>query len=94
MGHLRDYQRYLGKVTFYLILNSINRLPSYLQPFSDDLPHADIHELMAGDLLHQVIKGCFKEHLVDWVFAYIILEHGETVGHGIWGQIDRRYVLL
>ncbi|THG94259.1 hypothetical protein EW026_g7178 [Hermanssonia centrifuga] len=59
-------------------------------PFSDDLPHADIHELMAGDLLHQVIKGCFKEHLVDWVFAYIILEHGETVGHGIWGQIDRR----
>ncbi|PSR92366.1 hypothetical protein PHLCEN_2v4724 [Hermanssonia centrifuga] len=63
---------------------------SAITPFSDDFPRADIHELIAGDLLHQVIKGCFKDHLVDWVFAYILLEHGETKGHEIWGQIDRR----
>jgi hypothetical protein len=30
------------------------------QPFTNDFPHADIHELLSPDLLHQVIKGVFQ----------------------------------
>ncbi|KAJ3519266.1 hypothetical protein NM688_g9324 [Phlebia brevispora] len=61
-----------------------------LIPFTNDFPYADIHELMSGDLLHQIIKGCFKDHLVDWVGEYLILEHGEARASGIMDQIDRR----
>ncbi|KAG1906586.1 uncharacterized protein F5891DRAFT_1125454 [Suillus fuscotomentosus] len=38
-----------------------------LVPFTDDFPHANIHQLLASDILHQVIEGAFKDHLVAWV---------------------------
>ncbi|KAL0955357.1 hypothetical protein HGRIS_001606 [Hohenbuehelia grisea] len=38
---------------------------SELKPFTDGFPRADIHELISSDLLHQTIKGTFKDHLVD-----------------------------
>ncbi|KAH7905400.1 hypothetical protein BJ138DRAFT_1138291 [Hygrophoropsis aurantiaca] len=38
-----------------------------VRPFTEGFPHADIHELLAPDLLHQIIKGTFKDHLVTWV---------------------------
>ncbi|KAG2110059.1 hypothetical protein BD769DRAFT_1674733 [Suillus cothurnatus] len=37
-----------------------------LVPFTNDFPCTDIHELLAPDLLHQIIKGSFKDHLVEW----------------------------
>lgn len=64
-----------------------------LQPFTNDFPRADIHQLLSGDLLHQVIKGTFKDHLVTWVGEYLILEHGSAKGKEILDEIDRRYVL-
>ena len=47
---------------------------------------------MAPDLLHQVIKGTFKDHLVEWVMDYLWLEHGETRALEIIADIDRRCV--
>ncbi|KAN0133618.1 hypothetical protein V8E53_008565 [Lactarius tabidus] len=34
-------------------------------PFSHHFPRGDIYELLAPDLLHQLIKGTFKDHLVE-----------------------------
>ncbi|KAF8159988.1 hypothetical protein B0H34DRAFT_843889 [Crassisporium funariophilum] len=40
-------------------------------PFTHHFPCANIHELLSPDLLHQVIKGTFKDHLVLWVGEYL-----------------------
>jgi hypothetical protein len=60
------------------------------QPFTHDFPRADIHELLSPDLLHQVIKGTFKDHVVTWVNEYLVLEHGEARTLAIVQDIDRR----
>ncbi|KAH9915818.1 uncharacterized protein B0H18DRAFT_1107822 [Fomitopsis serialis] len=59
-------------------------------PFTNDFPRADIHELLSGDLLHQVIKGAFKDHLVTWVGEYLTLQHGEARAKELLDEIDRR----
>ncbi|KAG9217554.1 hypothetical protein CCMSSC00406_0008481 [Pleurotus cornucopiae] len=59
-------------------------------PFTNDFPRADIHELLSPDLLHQVIKGTFKDHLVQWVGDYLIMEHGKAKGESIMDEIDHR----
>ncbi|KAF8431063.1 hypothetical protein L210DRAFT_3614552 [Boletus edulis BED1] len=62
-----------------------------LVPFTNDFPRADIHELIAPDLLHQLIKGCFKDHLVDWVEKFITQTSGSTrQAERIMDDIDRR----
>ncbi|KAJ6490015.1 hypothetical protein C8R45DRAFT_1138948, partial [Mycena sanguinolenta] len=59
-------------------------------PFTHGFPRADIHELISPDLLHQVIKGTFKDHLVTWVNEYLHLQHGEKRALEIIQDIDRR----
>ncbi|KAJ7093512.1 hypothetical protein C8R44DRAFT_989924 [Mycena epipterygia] len=59
-------------------------------PFTNDFPRADIHELLSSDLLHQVIKGTFKDHIVSWVNEYLHSEHGEKRAFEIIQDIDRR----
>ncbi|KAL0566427.1 hypothetical protein V5O48_015586 [Marasmius crinis-equi] len=44
-------------------------------PFTHYFPRADIHEMLTPDLLHQVVKGCFKDMLVEWVWKYIELKY-------------------
>lgn len=62
------------------------------QPFTDHFPRADIHRMLTCDLLHQVIKGCFKDHLVEWVGDYLELTEGKTRAKEIMDDIDRRCV--
>jgi hypothetical protein len=59
--------------------------------FTHSFPCANIHELLSPDLLHQVIKGTFKDHLVTWVQEYIELVHPRSQAEGIIHDIDRRY---
>ena len=65
------------------------------KPFTKLFPRADIHELLTPDLLHQVIKGAFKDHLVDWVEDYVRnVQHegSRRVAEEVLADIDRRYV--
>ncbi|EPQ59998.1 hypothetical protein GLOTRDRAFT_101899 [Gloeophyllum trabeum ATCC 11539] len=59
-------------------------------PFTNDFPRADIHELLAPDILHQIIKGSFKDHLVTWVETYLVKAHGQAKANTILADIDRR----
>ncbi|KAI0669170.1 hypothetical protein C8Q78DRAFT_978303 [Trametes maxima] len=61
-----------------------------LTPFTAYFPRADIHELLSPDLLHQVIKGTFKDHLVTWVEDYLVAKHGRAGAAVIMADIDRR----
>jgi hypothetical protein len=63
------------------------------QPFTHSFPHANIHELLAPDLLHQLIKGVFKDHLVEWVLGYLHRTHGTKCALEIIEDIDHWYDL-
>ncbi|KAI9462220.1 hypothetical protein HD554DRAFT_2041202 [Boletus coccyginus] len=55
-------------------------------------PRADIHELIAPDLLHQLIKGTFKDHLVTWVQEYLEQNYPKQRALEIIAEIDHRLV--
>ena len=55
----------------------------------DYFPCANIHELLAPDLLHQLVKGTFKDHLVTWTQEYITVKHSKRDTKGILDDIDR-----
>ncbi|KAI0739088.1 hypothetical protein C8Q80DRAFT_1222300 [Daedaleopsis nitida] len=60
-------------------------------PFTYDFPRADIHTMLAPDLLHQLIKGTFKDHLVTWVQEYIVIHAAsKREAKHILDDIDRR----
>ena len=60
-----------------------------LKPFRANFPRADIHELISADLLHQLIKGTFKDHLVKWIEAYIKKKYTKGLTQKILADIDR-----
>ena len=71
-------------------INSDNTNLILNQPFTTSFEGADIHELLTPDLLHQIIKGTFKDHLVTWVEQYLKAKHGEAQANEILADIDRR----
>ncbi|KAJ3564083.1 hypothetical protein NP233_g8525 [Leucocoprinus birnbaumii] len=69
-----EYTTYLGDFMAWNPLRLWNGwgIITDTMPFTAEFPRADIHKLLAPDLLHQVIKGTFKDHLIDWIAKYIV----------------------
>ncbi|KAG1791175.1 uncharacterized protein HD556DRAFT_1433032 [Suillus plorans] len=63
-------------------------------PFTASFPRANIHELLAPDPLHHVIKGAFKDHLVEWVGSYLEITYGKKCSKKILAEIDRRIAIV
>ena len=92
MGTLYDNYGIIGDiiVSIWYIVWCLSNCTFY-QPFTNEFPRADVHELIAPDLLHQIIKGTFKDHLVTWVEELLLHIHrnNKTKVNQILDDIDR-----
>ncbi|PBK82674.1 hypothetical protein ARMGADRAFT_1140721 [Armillaria gallica] len=62
-----------------------------IMPYTSGFSRANLHELLSPDLLHQIIKGTFKDHLVTWVEEYIKTSNTPQEVARILADIDCRY---
>ena len=63
-------------------------------PFTCDLTCADVHKPISSNLLHQAIKGMFKDHLVEWVGQYLQIIYEKAEAEQVMHEIDQRYISL
>jgi len=93
MGQLWNDWGYCGRHDDISMLKDVKMMFfPFLQPFTENLPHAEIYELLSPDLLHQLIKGTFKDHLFTWIEEYLYLIHPKRRAKEILTLIDRRSV--
>jgi Plavaka transposase len=59
------------------------------QPFTMVFPRANIHKLLASDLLYPVIKGAFKDYIVTWVKKYILQIYPKAQAEHILADINQ-----
>ncbi|CCO35137.1 hypothetical protein BN14_09252 [Rhizoctonia solani AG-1 IB] len=63
-------------------------LKPYGKPFWAELPHTNIFTCLTPDILHQLHKGVFREHLMNWCIKLVIKSHGSAA------PIDDRFKLM
>ncbi|KAG2088366.1 uncharacterized protein F5147DRAFT_748442 [Suillus discolor] len=91
-GHLRthEFTELLRDTYAWKVLWDNWGIVNDIMPFTASFPRANIHELLSPDLLHQVIKGSFKDHLVTWVEKYLAKTFGTSKAAATMAEIDRR----
>jgi hypothetical protein len=88
-GEARDHRRMVDDLHARVFLRTTTteftqaRLNPVGRPFWADLPHADIFKCLTPDLLHQIHRGVFKDHLLKWCQTIL----------GI-AEMDRRYATI
>ncbi|KAI5890978.1 uncharacterized protein SCHCODRAFT_02580106 [Schizophyllum commune H4-8] len=65
-----------------------------VKPFWEHLPHTNIFSCMTPDLLHQVHKGVFKEHVAKWSTLAIGIPRSDMDEHAQRREMDARYLTM
>ncbi|KAG9118957.1 hypothetical protein FRC07_006257 [Ceratobasidium sp. 392] len=64
-------------------------LKPFGKPFWAGLPHANIFSALTPDILHQLHKGVFKDHLMEWCLTLVRALNG-----GSAEKVDYRYMAM
>ena len=88
LGTLRDEYGLVGNIVVSVLPLCLSKSNIIFKPFTCTFPKADIHELLAPDLLHQLIKGAFKDLLIMSVNDYNTAEYPASEAQKILDTID------
>ncbi|KAI6002514.1 hypothetical protein EDC04DRAFT_2871876 [Pisolithus marmoratus] len=80
-AYIADYEEQV--LLLGIMHNWCPKCLAYQETLDEDalcgFPCADIQRMLLLDILHQLIKGGFKDHLVDWVEKCLYCTHSKSV---------------